>query len=106
MAVVHATKDNFEKEVLKSKEPVIVDFWASWCGPCRMMAPRFEEASNEMNGVKFVKLSTEEAPEIAQQYEVMSIPTLMLFKNGKEADRMVGALPKEYLVAWLKKKVE
>ncbi|MFH0971596.1 MAG: thioredoxin [Candidatus Micrarchaeota archaeon] len=103
MAVVHLSKDNFEKEVLQSKEPVVVDYWASWCGPCRMMAPRFEELSNEMAGVKFAKLSTEESPEIAERFEVMSIPTIILFKDGKEVERMVGALPKEYLKAWLDK---
>lgn len=105
MAVVHLDKGNFEKEVMKSDKLVIVDYWASWCGPCRVMAPRFEELSNEMGKVKFAKLSTEEAPEIAQQFEVMSIPTLILFKNGKEIDRMIGALPKEYLKAWLEKHV-
>ena len=105
MAVVHLNKDNFEKEVSKSDRPVIVDYWASWCGPCRIMAPRFEELSNEMAKVKFAKLSTEEAPEIAQQFDVMSIPTLILFKDGKEVDRMIGALPKEYLKSWLEKKI-
>ncbi|MBI5224872.1 thioredoxin [Candidatus Micrarchaeota archaeon] len=103
MAVIHLNDGNFEKEVLNSKEPVIVDYWASWCGPCRVMAPRFEELSNEMKGIKFAKLSTEEAPEIASQHEIMSIPTLVLFKGGKEEDRMIGALPKEYLKAWLEK---
>jgi thioredoxin 1 len=103
MATVHLDNDNFEREVLKGKGLVIVDYWASWCGPCRIMGPRFEELSNEMKEVKFGKLSTEEAPEVAQQFEVMSIPTLILFKNGKEVDRMIGALPKEYLQAWLKK---
>ncbi|MFH1443134.1 MAG: thioredoxin [Candidatus Micrarchaeota archaeon] len=105
MAVVHLNNGNFGKEVLESKVPVIVDFWASWCMPCRIMAPRFEELSGEMKEVKFAKLSTEEAPETAQQFEVMSIPTLILFKGGKEVDRMVGALPKEYLQAWLKKHI-
>ncbi|MEK6954781.1 MAG: thioredoxin [Candidatus Micrarchaeota archaeon] len=105
MAVVHVDKANFDKEVLKSDRPVIVDCWASWCAPCRIMAPRFEELSNEMPKVKFAKLSTEEAPEIAQQFEVMSIPTLILFKDGKEVDRMIGALPKEYLKGWLDKHV-
>ncbi len=104
MAVVHLNKDNFEKEVLKSDKPVVVDYWASWCGPCRILGPTIEELSNEMDKVKFAKLSTEEEPEIAQKFEVMSIPTIVLFKDGKEAERMIGALPKDVLKAWLEKK--
>ncbi|MFH1750186.1 MAG: thioredoxin [Candidatus Micrarchaeota archaeon] len=105
MAIVHLNKGNFEKEVTKSDKPVIVDYWASWCGPCKIMGPRFEELSDEMGNVKFAKLSTEEEPELAGSFEVMSIPTLILFKDGKEVDRMIGALPKEYLKDWLQKHV-
>jgi len=98
MAIIHLTCDNFEAEVLKSKTPVIVDFWANWCPPCRMMGPIFEELSNEKayaGKLKFAKLDTEEASEIAGKYEIMSIPSFVLFKDGEEKTRIVGAMPKE-----------
>ena len=98
MAVIHLNQTNFEKEVLNSTEPVIIDFWASWCGPCKMMAPVFEELSEEYEGtLKFAKLSTEEHPEIAGQFGVTGIPTLALIKDGKEIDRIVGFGPKHVL---------
>ncbi len=91
--------DNFEQEVLKSDIPVVVDFWASWCGPCKMLAPIFEEVSKEFAGrMKFAKLSTEECPELAEKYEVRGIPCMILFEHGKEADRIVGMQQKEFLV--------
>lgn len=96
----HVTAENFEEEVLKSDVPVIVDFWASWCVPCQMMAPVFEELAKEYHEAgtaKLVKLSTEEHPEIAAQYGIRGIPTLGVFYKGEEVDRIVGFAPKEVL---------
>lgn len=91
MAAVKFTTDNFEAEVLKSELPVLVDFWAEWCGPCRMQGPVVEQAAEELAGTaKIGKLNVDEEESIAEQYGVMSIPTLIVFKNGKEAGRAVG----------------
>ncbi|MBT5023054.1 thioredoxin [Candidatus Woesearchaeota archaeon] len=103
MTVVHATKENFEQEVKNADEPVLVDFFASWCGPCNMLAPVFEELSGEYEGkLKFAKVSTESDGEIAEEYAVRGIPCLIVMKDGKEVDRIVGFSPKEAL----KKKVD
>lgn len=94
---IHLTKDNFEAEVLQSGVPVVVDFWASWCGPCQMMAPVFEELAGEYNEAKtakLAKLSTEEEPELASQYDIRGIPTLGIFHQGKIVDTIVGFAPK------------
>jgi thioredoxin 1 len=91
MAIVHVNDENFEKEVIKSEQPVIVDFFAEWCGPCKMMAPIFEEVSAKFDGkVKFAKLDLDEANETAGKYGVMSIPTLIVFKSGEVSETMVG----------------
>lgn len=88
----------FKSEVLESEVPVIVDFWAEWCVPCRMIAPVMEELSHEYNGkVKFFKLNTDKDPSIAIQYQIMSIPTLLFFKNGKPVDKVIGVVPKKNL---------
>jgi thioredoxin 1 len=92
----------FDKEVLKATEPVVVDFWAEWCGPCRQIAPALEEIAGSMNGkVKIVKLNVDENPVTAAKYGIMSIPTLMLFKNGELASRQIGAQPKQKLEQWI-----
>lgn len=98
MAAIKFTTDNFEEEVLKSDVPVLVDFWATWCGPCQMQGPVVEQAAEEMAGtVKVGKLNVDEEGSVAQQYGVMSIPTLIVFKNGKEAGRAVGYQTMEQL---------
>lgn len=102
MAVEHLKAENFDSVV--SSGMVVVDFWAEWCGPCRMLGPVFEELSGEMDSVKFAKVDITANQEIAQKYGVMSIPTLVLFKDGKEVDRMMGAIPKGMLKNWIENK--
>lgn len=102
MAVGKTTDASFDTDVLKSSEPVVVDFWAEWCGPCRMIAPALDEISGALGDkVKIVKLNVDENPNIAAKYGIMSIPTLLLFKNGEIADRQVGAAPKQKLQQWI-----
>jgi thioredoxin 1 len=102
MGVQKVSDANFDAEVLKSAEPVVVDFWAEWCGPCKMIAPALEELAGTLGGkVKIVKLNVDENPATAQKYGIMSIPTLMLFKNGELASRQVGAAPKQKLEQWI-----
>jgi thioredoxin 1 len=92
----------FDAEVLKAKEPVVVDFWAEWCAPCRQIGPALEEIAGSMNGkVKIVKLNVDENPATAAKYGIMSIPTLMLFKNGELTSRQIGAQPKTKLQQWI-----
>ena len=102
MGVGKVSDSTFDSEVLKSTGPVVVDFWAEWCGPCRMIAPALDELAGAMDGkVKIVKLNVDENPQTAQKYGIMSIPTLMLFKNGEMASRQVGAAPKQKLEQWI-----
>ncbi|MBB6308062.1 thioredoxin [Xanthobacter tagetidis] len=102
MAVEKVSDQSFDEDVLKSSAPVIVDFWAEWCGPCRMVAPILDEVSGEMGEkVRIVKLNVDENPNTASKYGIMSIPTLLLFKDGKIASRQVGAAPKAKLVQWI-----
>ena len=99
MAVGKVSDTTFESEVLKATGPVVVDFWAEWCGPCRMIAPALEEISGSLDGkVKIVKLNVDENPQTAAKYGIQSIPTLMIFKNGQVQERVVGAYPKAALV--------
>lgn len=94
MAVKQIGTDNFEAEVLQAEQPVVVDFWASWCGPCQMVGPLIEQLSEEMPEVKFAKVNVDDELELARKYRVESIPTLLVFDAGKEVKRQVGALPK------------
>ena len=103
MAVLHVTKNNFQKEVLDHKGVVLIDFYAEWCGPCKVTAPIIDELSNETKDVKFVKLDVDNDPEIASQYSVFSIPTFIIFKNGKIASQFVGAQGKEGFVEEINK---
>jgi thioredoxin 1 len=96
--ITEVTDTNFQAEVLESPEPVLVDFWAPWCGPCRIVEPHLEELNSERDDLRVVKLNTDENPHTAATYNVMSIPMLLLFKNGQVAHQIIGALPKNRLV--------
>lgn len=103
MAVVEITKDNFEHTVLKADKPVLVDFWAEWCGPCQMMGPIVDEVAEERNDIIIGKLNVDTQPKIALRYNVMSIPTLILFENGEEAQKSIGLISKEELLELINK---
>ena len=103
--IKNCNENDFENEVLKSSLPVIVDFWAEWCGPCKMLTPILEELSNEMkNEINVVKVNLDENQDLAMKYSIRSIPTLLLFKEGNLIDTKVGLLPKSEIVTWFKSK--
>lgn len=101
MSLLTITKENFEAEVLQANKPVLVDFWAAWCGPCRALSPVVDEIASEREDVVVGKINVDEQPELAQQFGVMSIPTLIVFKNGQAAEKSVGVVPKENILAML-----
>ena len=101
MSSIQVNKDNFQEVVLNSDKPVLVDFWASWCGPCRMVAPILEEIANERSDVKVCKINVDEEPELAGRYNVMSIPTLLVMKDGQVVNQAVGARPKSQILSLL-----
>jgi len=99
MKVLHINKDNFHKEVLGSDKPVLLDFFASWCGPCRMVGPILDEIAKEREDIKVCKVNIDEQPELAHRYRIMTIPTLMVLKNGQIVEQSVGAKPKHQILA-------
>jgi thioredoxin 1 len=106
-AAAQVTDSTFKQEVIESEVPVLVDFWAPWCGPCRMVAPVVDEIAQQYDGqIKVVKVNTDENPNVASQYGIRSIPTLMIFKGGQRVDMVVGAVPKTTLANTLEKYIE
>ena len=106
MAVLHLTKENFDAEVLSATVPVLVDFWASWCGPCKMIGPVMEQLATDFDGkAKIAKVNVDDEGELALRFEVMSIPTVFVFKNGEIAEKAVGAYPKDHYSDLLKKQL-
>ena len=101
MSVININKNNFQNEVIHSDKPVLLDFWADWCGPCRMVAPFLEEIGQERADIKVGKINVDEQPELASRFSVYSIPTLVVFKNGSIVNTAVGARPKEDILALL-----
>ena len=101
MAAININKDNFHNEVMNSEKPVLLDFWASWCGPCRMVVPIVEQIAEERSDIKVGKINIDEEPELATQFGIMSIPTLMVIKNGEVVTKAVGARPKDSILAML-----
>ena len=106
MTLINITDEEFEESILKNKGVCLVDFWAEWCGPCKMLTPILEELSNEMkNEINVVKVNLDENQDLAMKYSIRSIPTLLLFKEGKLIDTKVGLLPKNEIVTWFKSKI-
>ena len=101
MSAMHITKQNFQKEVMESEKPVLLDFWASWCGPCRMVGPVLDQIAGERPDIKVCKINVDEEQELASAFQIMSIPTLMVVKGGKVVRQSAGARPKEQILAML-----
>jgi len=101
MSVITVTKDNFQNEVINSSVPVLIDFWASWCGPCRMLSPVIDEIADEVADTKVCKINVDEQPELARQFGVMSIPTLVVMKNGQVVNKSLGVQPKNSVITML-----
>ena len=101
MSVININKENFNQEVINSDRPVLVDFWASWCGPCKMLSPIIDEIAAERSDIKVCKINVDEQPELANQFQIMSIPTLIVFKNGKVFNQTSGARPKNQILSML-----
>ena len=101
MQTIKIHEQNFHEEVINSDKPVLLDFWAPWCGPCRLLAPILDQVAEEREDIKVVKINVDEEPELAAQFQIMSIPTLMVFKEGKIANHALGALPKHQILSLL-----
>ena len=101
MSAINVNKNNFDQEILNSDKPVLLDFWASWCGPCRMVSPIVDEIAAERSDIKVGKINVDEQPELAARFGIMSIPTLVVMKNGKVVNQAVGARPKAQILAML-----
>ena len=101
MSVIHVTKENFQAEVLGSDKPVLLDFFATWCGPCRMVGPILDEIASQREDIKVCKINVDEEADLASQYRIMSVPTLMVVKNGEVVNKSMGAMPKAKILAML-----
>ncbi len=98
MSILHITNDTFQEEVLSSTKPVLVDFFATWCGPCKMLSPIIEQIAEERTDIKVCKIDVDEAPELAREYQIMTVPTLMVVKEGKITERFSGVMPKQQIL--------
>lgn len=101
MSILHLTEENFETEVMKDQQTVLVDFWAAWCGPCQMLTPILESVADEVSDVKICKVNVDEQPELARRFRIMSIPTLLVFRNGELAETVVGVQSKDEIMGMI-----